>query len=60
MKRTSLLTKNKLAAHITSGGLADETYDFVEELNREAERTEQDVRYTTALRPTFNHLAPIC
>jgi hypothetical protein len=50
MKRTSLLIKNrlkqgKLATHITPGGLADETYDFVEELNREAEREVLDVRY---------------
>jgi hypothetical protein len=45
MKRTSLVIKTKLAAHITPGGLADETYDFIDELNREAERTEDPLRY---------------
>lgn len=45
MKRTSLLIKDKLATHITPGGLADETYDFVAHLNHEAEREVLDVRY---------------
>ena len=68
MKRTSLLIKNrlkqgKLATHITPGGLADETYDFVEELNREAEREVLDVRYaprtSTRLRCRLAMLAPL-
>jgi hypothetical protein len=33
LKRTSLIIQNKVATHITPGGLADETYDFVNELN---------------------------
>jgi hypothetical protein len=45
MKRTSLLIKGKLATHITRGGLADQTYDFVAELNREAEHKVLGVRY---------------